>query len=294
MNALSYRKLDLIQGSPEWKAARLKYLTASQAPVVLNLSEHQTPLQLFEEKLTGKEIDQSSKAKLFDKAHAAEAAGREWAKNNFKLNLLPLVVVSLKHPDLLASLDGFDEEKRIGFEAKLVGAEKLKRIDSGEIGDDHLCQMQAQMEATGADQWIYFAMDDGGNAVHHTIHPDRTYGASIGLVAKTFMDNVRGGKAPEPTDRDVITVFDDRFQRLAELHATCEANKKEFEKLKNELLEAHKEHPRIKCGNVSITRFFQKGNVDYSKIPELKGVDLEQYRKGFISKTLVNFKKGEA
>jgi hypothetical protein len=32
------------------------------------------------------------------------------------------------------------------------------------------------------------------------------------------------------------------------------------------------------CG-ISLTKVFKKGNIDYSKIPELKGVDLEKYRK---------------
>jgi putative phage-type endonuclease len=297
MSALRpYRVLDLVQGSPEWKAARMEHLTASQAPVPFELSEHQTVLQLWEEKFTKKETEvPEHKKKLFEKAHAAEAAGREWAQNKFKLSLPNLVVVSLEHPDLMASLDGFDEEKRVVFEAKLVGKEKLKQIDSGEIPQDHLCQVQAQLLATGAESCLYFATDLDGEAVHHTIRPDKAYGASIGLVAKQFMDKVRKGEAPEPSARDVVTVEDLRFLRLKELKRALDEADAEYEKLKAELIgEFTKEHPRIRCGDVSITRFFQKGNVDYGKIPALKGVDLEQYRKKPIQKTIVNFKKGEA
>ena len=34
---------------------------------------------------------------------------------------------------------------------------------------------------------------------------------------------------------------------------------------------------------ISLCQVVRKGNVDYAKIPELKGIDLEKYRKGSIS-----------
>lgn len=30
---------------------------------------------------------------------------------------------------------------------------------------------------------------------------------------------------------------------------------------------------------VTVTRFWRQGSVDYKKVPELSGVDLDQYRK---------------
>ena len=37
-------------------------------------------------------------------------------------------------------------------------------------------------------------------------------------------------------------------------------------------------HPREQGGGVSVTRFWKSGSVDYKKVVELKGVDLERYR----------------
>jgi hypothetical protein len=37
-------------------------------------------------------------------------------------------------------------------------------------------------------------------------------------------------------------------------------------------------HTSESGGGVKVTRFWKAGAVDYKKIPELKGVDLEQYR----------------
>ena len=37
-------------------------------------------------------------------------------------------------------------------------------------------------------------------------------------------------------------------------------------------------HPRETGGGVAVTRFWKTGSVDYKKVVELKGVDLERYR----------------
>jgi hypothetical protein len=38
------------------------------------------------------------------------------------------------------------------------------------------------------------------------------------------------------------------------------------------------EHPREQGACVSVTRYWKTGNVDYKKVVELRGVDLEAYR----------------
>ncbi len=37
-------------------------------------------------------------------------------------------------------------------------------------------------------------------------------------------------------------------------------------------------HPREQGAGVAVTRFWKAGNVDYKKVPQLKGVDLDAYR----------------
>ena len=38
------------------------------------------------------------------------------------------------------------------------------------------------------------------------------------------------------------------------------------------------EHPKEQGAGVSVTRFWKQGNVNYKVIPELKGVDLDDFR----------------
>ncbi len=38
------------------------------------------------------------------------------------------------------------------------------------------------------------------------------------------------------------------------------------------------DHAKEQGGGVSVTRLWKRGNVEYKRVPELAGVDLEQYR----------------
>ena len=37
-------------------------------------------------------------------------------------------------------------------------------------------------------------------------------------------------------------------------------------------------HAKEQGAGVSVTRLWKRGNIDYKKVPELQGLDLEQYR----------------
>ena len=46
---------------------------------------------------------------------------------------------------------------------------------------------------------------------------------------------------------------------------------------RNDLI-AQASHAKEQGGGVSVTRYWKMGLIDYKKVPELAGVDLEQYR----------------
>lgn len=63
-----------------------------------------------------------------------------------------------------------------------------------------------------------------------------------------------------------------------ELLAKQEQIKSEIEDLKKDIF-AKAKGGKDKIGQLTVTNIERKGAVDYKKIPELKGLDLEQYRK---------------
>lgn len=290
MSNLNYQKLDLVQGSQEWLEARRKFMTASQTPTLFDLNPYETRLQLFEEKALSitAPVDEYTR-RLFQKGHDAEAAGREWVKQKIGISFEPAVLVSVTHPDLLASLDGLATDTI--FEAKYMGREKLEKVKAGHIPPNHACQVQAQLLVSGAALAIYFAMTDGGEAAMAEIKPDLAYQEQIAESAAKFMALVRAGEAPEPSERDFINVDDPRFDELARLEAERKSLAAKYDALEEQLLSQY-QHRRFRAGAVSVTRFVQRGNVDYAKIPMLKGVDLDKYRKASSERVRVTIKKG--
>lgn len=187
-----YDILNLEQGTNEWKQERLKHLTASQVPSLFGISPYQTSLDLLREKLTGQEQEVNAyKQILFDKGHTAEIAARAWVEADLKLKFPPLVVVSKQCPDLLASLDGFNEEHRLILEAKFMGVKALEEVKLGNIKKHHLCQIQSQLFATGAEKCIYFATTGDGESAIAEIKPNPEFPEKLTVAVSDFMKDVR-------------------------------------------------------------------------------------------------------
>lgn len=286
-----YELLNVQQNTPEWKARRLQHCTASQAPVLFDLSPYQTRLQLFEEKVLGLELTPTqSEEILFARGHKAEEIGREWIKKNLNLNIEPAVVVSTMIPDLLASLDGFEPDKGIIFEAKYMGKDNLEKVKKGSVQPHHECQVQAQLLATGAEKCIYFGMDGSSSAMLEIL-PDKKFQESIAQEIKAFMDCVREGVAPKPGERDFIDLNDPRLDLLRQAKLAAEKAEENYDKLRKEVIDAYKDIPRFRGYGIQVMRIFKKGNVDYSAIPQLKGVDLDKFRKAARTEFQVKLEK---
>lgn len=186
-----YEVLNVEQGTEAWKQERLKRVTASQIPSLMNLSPYQSALQLLEEKITGKEADVDGfKQVLFQRGHDAELAAREWVESHLNLKFPPSVILSKRCPQLLASLDGFNQGKNVILEAKYMGAKALEDVKAGKIKPHHQCQVQAQLLATGAEKCIYFATTQDGDSAIAEIKPNAEYAANIASAVNEFMGNI--------------------------------------------------------------------------------------------------------
>jgi putative phage-type endonuclease len=291
---MSYRKINVAQGTEEWKAIRRQYLTASQAPVLFGISPYQSRLDLYEEKLFGREMPiDDFRVGLFAKAYEAEAQAREWILSHMGIRFAPSVLVSVEHPELLASLDGHDESGDVILEAKYMGTSSLAEMKNHQFKPHHICQIQAQLLVSGAKKCMYFATDPNGEAAVAEIEPDPSYQGEIARLAEAFMRDLRAGEAPEPSDRDTLVVEDDpRFEELQAARAVLDQAEAHFEKLKKAIAKEYEKHRRIRCGEITFTRSLRKGNVQYAKIPELKSIDLEKYRGAPIETVTVRFGKG--
>ena len=98
---------------------------------------------------------------------------------------------------------------------------------------------------------------------------------------------------PELTDKDFHQVESHEWLDLASrwkrTNTQLKALEEEEKRLRDGLISLCSNQSSI-GGGVKVTRFLRKGSVDYAKIPQLKGLDIEKFRK----KPVECWKIGEA
>ena len=254
----------LVQGSPEWHAHRAQYRNASETAIVMGESPWQTPYQLWELR-TGRRQPEVNAAMA--RGTALEPQARAAYEQLTGHVMQPLVLVE---GDYSASLDGLTFEGDLLLEIKCP----VKGKDSA------LWQLEHQFLVSKAQTGHLYVFDGAdGILLEVTPHPERWQ--AIHEAWNTFMECLRTDTPPALTDRDKVIRKDAEWQAAAEQYAQLKA---EAELLAGRL-ESAKEalvtlasHPSEAGFGVSVTRYWKAGSVEYKRVPELAGVDLDGYR----------------
>jgi hypothetical protein len=183
-----------------------------------------------------------------------------------------------------ASLDGYNEAEGIVLEIKCPGAEDHAKAVAGQVPEKYVPQIQHQLFVTGAKRVDYYSFDGAQSFATVQVFPDVEYIKRLVAELVKFWGLVQTGTPPEFSDKDVVEITDCEVLRLVD---DWSAAKKVSEFAADELEKARlaliaglgtDPHPKIVAGSVTMTRSTRIGNVDYKKVPNLVGVDLDQYR----------------
>ena len=157
--------LNLVQGSPSWRAARAQYFTASEAPAMLGFSKYMSRAALLEQKKTGvvPEVDAGTQM-LFDRGHETEALARPIAEGIIGEELFPATgVLEVEGLPLLASFDGITMLEDEAWEHKLLNKGLAECVMNGDLPDTHWPQCEHQMIVAGINR-VLFMTSDGTSA----------------------------------------------------------------------------------------------------------------------------------
>ncbi len=156
--------LDLIQGSDSWKEIRGKYLTASEAPIIMGASPHVKRDELMRMKYTGdkQQFDRWFQLNVLDKGHEVEAKAREIVEDRIGEDLYPVTGVNhVDGLDLLASFDGMTMLEDQSWECKQFNKELYAIVESdGELEGKHFWQLEHQCLVSGL-PFVMFTCSDG-------------------------------------------------------------------------------------------------------------------------------------
>jgi putative phage-type endonuclease len=281
----------LVQGSAEWHQHRLHHRNASETPAVLGVSPWLTPYQLWQIK-TGRAAQPEVTAAM---AHGTrlEPQAREAYERETGLIMEPLVLVDGAYS---ASLDGITLAGDLILEIKCPKSKDSKTLaeaKAGRVPEHVYWQIQTQLMVSGAElAHLYVFAGTGGILLEQ--RPETSAWDTLRQDWDRFMDLVRAEEPPPLTEGDTVIRTDAEWIAAAQEYINAkqraEATAAALDALKQRLT-ALARHSSEQGGGVSVSRYWKTGGIDYKKVPELAGVDLEQYRGAERQETRVTILK---
>jgi len=274
--------INLEQGSEAWLSWRKTVITATDCPAILGSSPWTTAYKCWQRKL-GLIASQPSNEAM-ERGTRLEPLIRERFINRYGVNMTPLVVESSEYDFLGASLDGLSDCGKYILEIKTGGNKLYKMALDKTIPPYYLDQMQHQLLVTGAEKCYYVVGgEDEDKDVMIVVYPDPEFAGKFIPVARAFLKCIAFNEPPALQDSDYKDMsnqpswkgYADQYRQLNDQIKTLETIKESY---RQELLKL--------CGDencqghgIKIIKTNPKGRIAYDEIPEIKGVDLEKYRK---------------
>jgi putative phage-type endonuclease len=268
----------LIQQTQEWLDFRKKMIGASDAPIIMEVSPWKTSYQLWLEKLDL--IPSTFKSNAMSRGLQLESSALA------KFCLITGIVISPKviiHPTIsymMASMDGITEDGKHAVEIKCPGEKDHTLAAQGKVPEKYYPQLQHQMEVCGLDKMYYFSFDTHSHFLIE-VQRDEKYLKTLLQREKEFYECLQNFVAPTCDDSAIIR-NDDIWSTLAkdwlDVQTQLAALERREEVLRESLSAIAGDHA-TKGAGIRVSKATRKGAIEYTKVPQLGGIDLEPYRK---------------
>ena len=278
------RKYNLEQGSQEWLDLRKTKIGASDAPILMGESPYKrTPLMLWKEKVGLSQPPQATPA--MNRGNALEAEARKLLKERFNLEVFPAVATHDSRDYMLASYDGLSSDDKVAVEIKCVKKEFHEIAIAGEIPQGFYAQLQHQWYVgTGSIEEMFYVSYSPNSEKDLIILPvirDEAYIKRMLLAEQKFWDCFINLIPPEAVHDDYTSRSDEDWCRTASNVMVFAGKMKQYKELyeqeKKRLIELSQGANTV-GGGVRLTRYTSRGRVNYAKLPQLIGVNLDEYR----------------
>lgn len=278
--------IDIKQGSQEWLKWRKEGLGASDIPIIMKESPYKTPLQLWEEKCGFNQFNEMNNA--MKHGILTEGKARDQFNEEYSLNIKSLCIEDDEKPYLKASLDGWDEDKKILAEIKCPTSSEIIRALYEEEKYPNYWYIQIQWQAfLTKPEKIYLIVWDWQLERNIVIeikeNPELHY--RMKEEAIKFWNLIITGKEPEATDSDYVDVEDPQLELLLAEYEAADNKEKKYKLLKKGLKDKIVEFGddgSFQAYGAKIKRCYPSVTYDYKKMKS-DGIDIEKYKKEFNS-----------
>ncbi len=280
----------LHQNTPDWHRWRMQGIGASDAPVIMGETPFKTPRTLWSIK-TGR-VKEESAGPAARRGHELERFARRLYERKTGMQMEPLCLVHQELEWMRASLDGlsFDGSTLLEIKCPLSLRDRASAQD-GRIPSQYYAQLQHQLGVSGAQRAHYWSFH-GSDGILIEIGPDPEYAKRLIEAEAAFWELVKENRWPELTGEELDLSADPQWRdatlRYREVRLRLENTAFEEHRLRAMLSRMAIAKRTYGCG-VEVLKTSRKGAVDYSAVPELRGVNLEPYRKPPVAVVKINF-----
>lgn len=271
------------QGENAWHQLRAKRIGSSDIPAIMGVTgAYKKRAELLKEKITGetKPIDAFTQG-LFDLGHAIELETRESFNAATGKTFVPIVAQSIQNDSFIASLDGAELDHKEIIEIKSTRKEDFLALAADKkIPELYNVQMQWQFFVTGFHNGYCLVVDSRDKTAHVVeVKRDDILIGIIKIAAEQFLKEMNVSVSP------YIQIETKEMRDIAASMAMIKDFQKIIKSREEEIKQAAENMmkqfgaTRIEGCGVVIDYQERIGAVNYKIIPELKGVDLEKFRK---------------
>lgn len=277
-DSLEAKDAHQVQGSKEWHEYRAKHVGASEVPAIMGTCDFKNIYQLWLEK-TGK-VEKFQGNWATRRGQEMEPVARRLYEAKTGFTVRDCVLEYASYPVLSASLDGFVDSEQLVIEIKTPSKAKHQLALSGYVPETYRDQVQAQLLVSGVESadYVSFSPDepDETQLAIIRVRADKQRQQEILEAVIKFWYHVQMDIAPidVATQPELNPMLVER-QKVVDAIKMLEGELEQH----NENIKAMMKANRVECENYVVSFTERKGNVEYAKIPELKTVDLEKYRK---------------
>lgn len=285
LNNFKILRYVMIQGTKEWLEARKSFVTATDASCILGINPWKSAYALWRQKM---DLDPPEKENYaMRRGTLLEVHARQWLETSKGIYCEPKVVIK---DFMMASLDGFSSDQKLVVEIK-CGQKSFAQAEQGEIASYYNCQLQHQMHCAEVDQSLYVAFN-GEEGIVIPVKRDQKFINEMIEKEKEFYECLISFTPPKMTTKDYQARSDAQWSASAKSYRNAYQELKRADQelkraelleqtLKNELIQLAGSQSSEGAG-IRLSKIPRRGAVDYSKIKEIQGLDLEQYRKSPI------------
>jgi putative phage-type endonuclease len=264
------------QGSPAWLSLRKEKIGSSDSSSIMGVNKWKSEYELWCEKLDLIPAQQENEA--MRRGKELESVARDQFESAFGVKFAPKVFVK---DFQIASLDGVSECNQVAIEIKCPMNPDTEYAVKGKVPPYYYPQLQHQMIVLDIKEMFYISYHPD-SFVNFIVKRDDDYCEKLLDKEKEFWKYLQTLESPPLSDRDYIERSDPEwFEKAQEWHRINRQLKvleKAEDKLRQDLIELAG-GKNCKGAGIKISSSVRRGNIDYSKIPDIANIDLDKYRK---------------